>query len=43
MIYRTCMFNILVASYELIYYLLLFWLAGTTMDEIHASPTALII
>jgi len=25
------------------YYLFLFWLAGVIMDEIHASPTALII
>lgn len=41
MIYRACMFNILVASFELVHYLLLFWLAGTKMDEICASLTAL--
>ena len=43
MIYKACMFNIFVASYELIYYLLLFWLAGTNMDEIHAIPIALLL
>lgn len=43
MVYRTCVFNILVASYELVHYLLLFWFAGTKMDGICASLTALII
>lgn len=42
MIYRTCMFSIFVVSYELIYDLL-FWLAGTNVDEIYAIPTALLL
>lgn len=37
------MFNILVAFYEMIQYLLLFWLAGTNTDGIDAIPTALFL